>query len=42
MRKYLILDILVRTYVETCFIKFEACIQLTSTQRLYFVEVLGF
>lgn len=38
----MILDILVRTYVETCFIKFEACIQLTSRQRLYFVEVLGF
>lgn len=38
----MIVDILVRAYVETCFIKFEACIQLTSRQRLYFVEVLGF
>lgn len=38
----MILDILVRTHVETCFIKFEACVKLTSRQRLYLVEVLGF
>lgn len=35
----MILDILVRTYVETHVVKFEAYIQLTSRQKPYFVEV---
>lgn len=38
----MILDILVRTYVETCVVKLEAYIWLTSRQKLYFVEGFGF